>query len=222
MNNLLNYIKKIFNNKKTSLSKQKNNFFLESISYDFSNINKESKINKINSDLNKIIKSFKSNDDIINYLKKHNIKVYKVPFAQKVLNLINENQGFILENSGFCGLFINLITDYKFSFNSKRMFIIDKNNYDFYDFLHQFYLWYSCDTFLNKQTAANKSKKNFNKIYNSLDDNSINSLSYEEILELKDLIFQDIEAIKFVVQASEKIDGAKNSLKKLSLGGASI
>ncbi len=222
MNNLLNYIKKIFNNKKISLSKQTNNFFLESISYDFSNTNKESKINKINSNLNNIIKSFKSNDDIVNYLKKHNINVYKIPFAEKVLNLINEDQGFILENSGFYGLFINLITDYKFSFNSKKMFIIDKNNYDFYDFLHQFYLWYSSDTFLNKKTVTNKSKKNFNKIYNSLDDNSINSLSYEEILELKDLIFQDIEAIKFVMQASEKIDGAKNSLKKLSLGGASI
>ena len=77
------------------------------------------------------------------------------------------------------------------------------------------------DEKLNLPGFNAEAQNNFQKFLHS-DDSDIKLLSVEEILDLKEAIARDVEAINFIVDLAKSTTGSKNALKKMTAGGATV
>ncbi len=158
---------------------------------------------------------------LLEYVKTHNTKVVKLPNADKILALINEDEGLVCELKGLEALYINILTDNGFSFKSKPMFILREGEIDPYYMLHQFYKWFSL--YRGLPGFDYKSQKLFRKYLNAADIKGLENLTLDEMTGLKEAIARDNEAIGFTVNYAKSIDGSKNVLEKIKTdGGANI
>ena len=147
------------------------------------------------------------------YIKGANTPVYKIKNADKILSLINEQEGFILPQSGFKALYLNIVLNKKISFKTKEMFVLRNMEVNSYAIAYQFYNWYGYKMKLDG--FEQETQKKFKNIFEICETNKIDELSFEEILELKSAIKRDIEAIDFVKNLAVKNQMAKKNLQKI-------
>ena len=76
------------------------------------------------------------------------------------------------------------------------MFVLRNGELNTYAFIYQFYNWYCYKMKLSGYEIDTQEK--FKHIFEICETDKINSLNYEEILDLKSAIKRDIEAIDFV------------------------
>ena len=158
---------------------------------------------------------------LLEYIKAHGTKVVKLQNADKILALINEDEGLVCELKGFEALYINILTDCGIAFKSNPMFILRDGEIDPYYMLHQFYKWYSL--YKDLPGFDYQSQKLFKKYLNSSDTKGIEKLTLEEMTGLKEAIQRDNEATDFTISYAKSIDGSKNVLNKIQTeGGADI
>lgn len=180
---------------------------------------------KLKNNIEVILKKYENNPQkLLDFVQRSGTKVYKIPFANKILGLIGYEEGFIIAE-GLKGLYANIIIPIfagekiKFSFKTEPIFVLRDLPLDNYHMIQQFHKWYAMK--LNLPGFDFESQNNFQKFLNS-NDEDIKSLSVEEILGLKEAIARDVEAINFVVDLAKSTTGSKNALKKITTGGASI
>lgn len=150
------------------------------------------------------------------YIEGAKTKIYVNKFASKILSLIDEEEGFILPKSGLKALYLNLFICHKLSFKTKEMFAISSYNVNIYAFIYQFYNWYCYK--LGANGFDEDIQNNFKHVFEICETSKINTLTFQEILDLKTAIKQDIEAIDFVKKIAIKNSMAKKNLNKIKLG----
>lgn len=80
---------------------------------------------------------------LLDYVKAANTNIYYVNNADKLLNLIMEEEGFIYEKAGFEAFYLGLITGQGLKFKTEPMFVLRNGEINKYILLHNFYRWYS-------------------------------------------------------------------------------
>lgn len=181
---------------------------------------------KLENDVKIILKKYSNDPEkLLNFVQKNGTKVYKIPFAKKLLAIVGFEDGFIGETSGFKAFYLNCIISAfskekkAISFNTKPMFILNNSTPDKYYTIQQFHKWYAMK--LNLPGFDAQSQTNFQKFLNAPDSN-IKELGIDEILGLKDAIARDVEAINFIVDMAKSNEGSQNAMKKVTTGGASV
>lgn len=163
---------------------------------------------------------------LLEFVEKNGTPVYKIPFANKFLQLINYEEGLIGELKGAKAIYLSLVTSVlsgkglKIKLTTEPMFVIRNLQIDQYCMIQQFHKWYAMK--LNLPGFDAESQENFQKFLDKADDDEIKSLSVDEILGLKEAIARDVEAINFVVSLAKATSGSQSALKKMSTGGASV
>ena len=157
---------------------------------------------------------------LLAYIETKGTKVIKLDNADKVLSVINEEEGLITALEGIEALYINIVTESGFSFKSKPMFIMRNGEIDPYYMIHQFYKWYSL--YMGLPGFDFMSQKLFKIALNS-DPSMLSNLNLDEMTGLKEAIARDSEATSFALELAKSKDGARNVLEKIKNdGGANI
>lgn len=171
---------------------------------------------KVNDEVKEIItKNLKTPNALLAYIEENGTKVFRVPYAKKLLILVGEQEGFITPTTGINAFVLNLILNHKFAFKTEPVFVLGTGQINIYNMAHQFHKWYGYKTGLPGFDEAAQEK--FKKIFDYEIDANVELLSYEEILSLKEAIHRDIEAIDFVIKLAKENDGAKkvfNNIKE--------
>ncbi len=167
--------------------------------------------------LEKMISSFlEEPKKFFDYIKGAKTPVYVIKNAQKMLNRINEFEGFIYPKKGFSALYLNLILNKKISLSTPEMFVISSFNVNPYAIAYQFYNWYCYK--MNLSGYEENSQKNFKSVFEICETDRINSLTYSEVLGLKSAVRRDIEAIEFVQKLARNKAMSKKNLEKIKQG----
>lgn len=162
----------------------------------------------------------KDPNKLLNFIEEKGTKVIRMGNADKVLGLINEAEGFITPIQGVKALFltlaINLFSKEKMpiGFQTPAMFVLRNMNVNVYSMAHQFYHWLS---YIKKLPGYEQETiDNFKNIW-KLDNNptEIQKLSIEEIIDLKNAIERDIQAIDFVRNLAKEYEGSKKVHQKM-------
>ena len=185
-------------------------------------LNSETEKNKelVKKDVEDIVKSCGDNPEkLLEYVKSKGTKVVKLDNADKILNVIREEEGLITSLEGLEALYINSITGSGFSLKSKPMFVMRNGEIDPYYMAHQFYKWYSLEMGLPGYDFM--SQKIF-KIYLNSDGEILSNLTLDEMTGLKEAINRDKEATDFALSLAKHKEGSKKVLKKMQDGGANV
>lgn len=169
---------------------------------------------KLNEEVGALVKqNLKHPEKLLEYIKENGTKVYKLPFADKLLKFVGEEEGFITPISGINALVLNLFLEHKFALKTAPMFIFGNGEINLYKMVHQFHKWYGYRMQLPGFDEAAQQK--FKKIWEYEIDANIQTLTYEEIISLKEAIARDIEAIDFVTKLAKEQDGAKKVFENI-------
>ncbi|MBR1617457.1 hypothetical protein IJ670_04830 [bacterium] len=163
-----------------------------------------------------ILQKAKTPDKILKFIKKAKTPVYVFYGANKVLSEIGEKTGLIFPKKGLKALYLNLVLNHKISFKTKEMFVFEKNNISHYLLSYDFYRWYCFKKGIKGYTFEVQNK--FKNIFQYTSTSKINDLTFDEILELKEAIQKDIEAINFTKQYAMKNSMSKQVLNKMLQG----
>ena len=179
-------------------------------------------IEKIKEDIRAILSQTEcSPSKLIDYVKNNGTQVYKVNYADKLLSLIGEEEGFICEQQGFSALFISIITGQGIKTKTEAMFVMREGIADKYTMLHNFYRWYSMKSGL--AGFDYNSREKFKKYLKNNSDEATKKLKLEDIVAIKEVIARDNEASEFVLEYTKSVEGSKNVLNKIKNdGGANI
>lgn len=173
-----------------------------------------------------IVKKYLNNPDgMLEYIKEHGTAVYKLDYADVILDFIKEEEGFILPKKGFKALYLNLVLLFSGKkitgslFSTEGMFVLRNISVNIYTMLHQFHKWMSFK--MNLPGCDDETQELLrDMMYNRTDSGM---MSVDEILSLKEAIARDREAIDFVLGLARETEGAKNALNRLKdEGSASI
>lgn len=181
----------------------------------------EQNIELVKKNVNDIVKNCENNPEkLLQYIESKGTKVIKLDNADKILNVIKEEEGLITPLEGIEAIYINLITKSGFSLKSKPMFILRNGEIDPYYMLHQFYKWYSLE--MDLPGFDFMSQKLF-KIFLNSSSAPLSNLNLDEIIGLKEAIKRDQEATTFTLEFAKAKDGSKKVLNKIkNEGGANI
>lgn len=215
------------NNMKTSFSHSTSKrFFGSAASLQLTTKTEQNK-RKLENNIKVILAKYSNSPQkLLGFVRRSGTNVYKIAFANKILKLIGCEEGFISETKGIKGLSLNILTSLiskeklNLSLKSEPMFILNTVEPDCHFIVQQFHKWYAMK--LNLPGFDSKSQDNFQKFLEPGNDHKIKDLSIEEIIGLKEAIARDVEAINFVVELAKTTTGAKNALKKITVGGASV
>ncbi len=152
-----------------------------------------------------------TSDVLIEMIKKKNVQVFFIKDAIKLLALLSEEQGLILERRGVEALLLNLIVGNGFSFKTKPMFILEQGNKDFYFLLFHFYKMHCF--FQNLPGMDYQAQKLFRLYSRQPEKTDISQLGLDEMSALKEAVARDNEASSFVIEYSKQRDAAKKLLK---------
>lgn len=158
-------------------------------------------------------------EKLLQFAESKGTKVYKIDNADKILNIIKEEEGLITPLEGIEALYINIITNSGFSFKSKPMFIMRNGSIDPYYMVHQFYKWYAMEM---KLPGFDFMSQKIFKIYLNSDGALLSNLNLDEMIGLKEAINRDREATDFAIQLAKTMEGSKKVLKKMQDDGANI
>ncbi|MGN0019014.1 MAG: hypothetical protein ACI37S_08240 [Candidatus Gastranaerophilaceae bacterium] len=191
-----------------------------SCSLNFSAKTEENKI-KLENNIKSILKKYENMPEkILVYIEKNGTPVVRRKNAEKVLDIIREEQGYLRELSGLKAFVLNLLLFKKVSFKSNAMFLLNEGEIDKYAMIHQFYKWYAMK--LNMPGFDSQSQENFRKYIDEKSYLNLDNLDIEDIIGLKEAIARDVDAIDFVQNLAQQTEGSKNALKKLTDGGTSV
>lgn len=181
---------------------------------------------KLENDVKIILNKYSNNPQkLLEFVQKNGTKVYKIPFAKKILSIIGYEDGFVGASKGFKAFYLNLIvsvfegTKTNFSSKTEPMFILNRSTPDKYYTIQQFHKWYAMQ--LNLPGFDSQSQTNFQKYLNA-PESDVKELSIDEILGLKEAIARDVEAINFVVEMAKSYEGSRKANEKVTAGGASV
>ena len=181
------------------------------------------KTDKANDKITQIVKkNLKTPEKLLDYIQKNGTRVCKVDNADKILNFIHEEEGFITELKGLKALYLNfvlsLLCDKKISikFQTPAMFVLRDLPVDVYYMSHQFYKWYGYKMKLPGYDY--KTQENFKSTFKTLSNNDISKLSFDEIVAVKEAINRDNEAINFVLNLCRETSTSKKVLEKILKG----
>lgn len=175
---------------------------------------------KIENTLEQLLKKYKNSPEkLLKLVEQNGTKVYRIKNAKKILKIISQEEGFISNCTGVKAIAINLITKHEILTKFEPVFVIDTKNTDKYWLTQQVYKWYAQKMKLSG--FEEKSQENFNK-YMTGSLGSIENLSIDEIIGLKDAIARDVEAINFVVKMTKNTETAKSALEKIKINGATV
>lgn len=167
--------------------------------------------------IEKIIEKYINEPEkFFDYIRGAKTPIHKIKNADKILAKINEQEGFILPKKGLKALYLNLILNKKISFKTSEMFVLRNGELNTYAFIYQFYNWYCYKMKLSG--FDNETQEQFKHIFEICETDKINSLNYEEILNLKSAIKRDIEAINFVKKIVQKFSMQKINHEKIKQG----
>lgn len=155
-------------------------------------------------------------EKLFEYIKGSGTKVFLNKHAAKILSKIKEEEGLIYPKKGLKALYLNLIFNKKFSFETDEMFVLSSYNVNLVAMSYQFYNWYACKMKLNGYDFVSQEK--FKNVFEICETEKVNDLSFEEIISLKNAIKRDIEAIDFVKQLVSQKSTAKKNLEKIKMG----
>lgn len=160
-----------------------------------------------------------TSDFLLDIAKKRGVKVLWIKNVQKVLSVLKEEEGLILERKGFCALLLNLLSLSGVSFKSKPMFLLEKNHRDFYFLLFHFYKLHS---YFQDLPGLDCEAQMLFKEYSRNINLDMSQLNFEQMTALKEAIARDNEASQFVIELSQQLDGARKAMKKIHEGGANL
>lgn len=174
----------------------------------------QKKQNDIQNEIIKILSSFdEKNEDsenenenvkksfILEYLKKNNIKTYKLYYNNIVQTNLHLYQGFIPKNKGLWSFVLNIIL----LLNGNKVNLNFENDdlilYDDFSEYHVFiYKLYTYLQYKNKYPFINEKKNiKFIKLLTKSNKNILNGLSMKEIKILEKLILYEKEALGFSI-----------------------
>lgn len=155
-------------------------------------------------------------EELFEYIKGAKTKVYLNRLANKIVSFINENEGFILPKKGFKALYLNLLLEGRISFKTNEIFVLSSYNVNVYALLYQFYNWYMYKMDLDGLDV--ETQENFKHVFEICETSKIQSLTYEEIINLKNAINRDVEAIDFVLKFAKDNEMSKRGLEKIKKG----
>ena len=141
--------------------------------------------------------------------KNEGAKFYILKNADILLKPISEKQGFIAPKKGFPALYLNLLTSKTFSFKSNEIFVFENEKLSPYSLIYNFYMWYSFKKGLPGFQEEALIIKNIEK------NDNFDNLKYEEIMELKQALNRERDALKFTVDFMKEYEGSKNAYEKL-------
>lgn len=157
-------------------------------------------------------------EKLLRYIEVQGTKVIKIDNASKILNSINENEGFIYPQKGAKAIYLSLSCLKKMKFQTNEIFILSNGEINKYYFIYHFYNWFA---FKNNILGMDVDSQNLLKKY-LFSNSDTNTLQLSEIYKLKEAIRQDKASIEFVIKLCRNYDGAKQALIKLKDGGAKI
>lgn len=167
-----------------------------------------------------IVNSCANNPEkLLQFVESKGTKVCKIDNADKILNVIKEEEGLITPLEGLEALYINIVTGSGFSIKSKPMFVMRNGEIDPYYMAHQFYKWYALQ--MNLPGFDYMSQKIF-KIYLNSDGALLSNLNLDEMTGLKEAINRDQEATDFALLLAKHREGSKKVLMKMQNDGANI
>lgn len=178
--------------------------------------------NELDKRVEHLVKKAKNNPyRLLAYIEKHSTPVYKIKNADKILSIINEKEGFITPKKGLKALYLNLIICKKLSFYFDECFILRNLSLDPYCMIHQFYSWYAFKSGFAgyEYDSQEKLKKLINAKNFSAE---VNTLGISDILEVKEAIRRDIEALDFVINLARNTDGAQKAFNKILNGTSAV
>lgn len=180
---------------------------------------KNSEIVRLNM-LDLVKKADFSTDFLVKYIQEKGFKIFFIKDVQKILALLNEEQGLILKRTGFEAFMLNLLTGCEIGFSSKPVFIFDKNAKDFYLILFNIY---KLEGYIKNLPGYDDiSCRLFKQYRKTAEKSDISQLTFEELSSLKEAVARDNEASEFVIEVAKKRDGAKNASLKIKNGGAEV
>lgn len=169
---------------------------------------------KLDEEVKNLVKqNLKHPEKLLEYIEQNGTKIYKIPFADKLLKFVGEEEGFITPILGINALVLNLILEHKFAFKTAPIFVFGDKEINLYTMVHQFHKWYGYKMQLPGFDEAAQQK--FKKIWEYEIDANVQTLTYEEIVSLKEAIARDIEAINFVTKLAKEQDGAKKVFENI-------
>ena len=167
--------------------------------------------------LTNILKTYEYNPlRILDYVKAQGTQVVFLKDAQKLLNPICENEGFIYPSKGAKALYISLAANKKFALKTDEMFILSQGEINKYYFIYHLYNWFA---FKNNISGMDYESQELLKKY-LFSNSDTKELQLAEIFKLKDAIKQDKASIEFVVKLCREYDGAKQALNKMKNEGS--
>ena len=161
-------------------------------------------------------KNIKTPEKLLEYVEKSGTKVIKIPYADKILSHVKEEEGFITPKSGFEALYLNVVLNKKISFKTPEMFVLRDLPLNIYVMSHQFHKWFSYKMKLPGYDEV--SQENFKRVYEFADTNKVKQLSYSDVMGLKEAVRRDLDAIEFVLELSKEHEGSKKTLEKIKNG----
>ena len=214
---IISFISKIVKKRKIEKLKKKltpsKKYTLENISLDNAqNKSFEDKVEKI------LQKNLKQPQKLLDFINGAKTPCYKIANANNLLSKIGEQTGFILPQKGLKALYLNLFLNKKIGFSISEIFVVEKTKCDMYSFSYEFYRWY-CYKMKAKGFDLDTQKK-YKNIFQLTQSAKIDTLSFDEIIELKEAIKKDIDAINFVKKMAMKNQQSKKSLDKIKTGNA--
>jgi len=187
----------------------------------------------LNSETLKIIEQVKTNvteivkntngdpDKLLEYVKAAGTPVFRIPSADKFLNLILEEEGIIYEKKGYEALYLSFITTRKLSWYTPPMFVLKKGTLEKSYIVHSFYRWYSLKS--NLPGFEYEIQKKFKESLFDKTGKSINKFSLEDLVAIQEAVTRDQEATDFVLEYIKSTDGSRKAMNKLkNEGGANI
>ena len=156
-------------------------------------------------------------EKLLDYVKAAKTPVYKINNADKLLNLIREEEGLICEKFGFEALILAFIVGQGLKLKTEPMFVLRNGVIDKYYMLHHFYRWYSLKSDL--PGFEYETQKRF-KSYLFENNDNIKGLSMEAIISLQEAVARDQEATEFVLDYTNAIEGSKNVIDKIKNDGS--
>ncbi len=156
-------------------------------------------------------------EQLLAYVKSAKTPVYKINNADKILNLLKEEEGLIYEKRGFEAFILGLVTGQGMKFKTEPMFLLRSGVIDKYYMLHHFYRWYSLKSDL--PGFDYETQKRF-KAYLYENNDDVKGLSLEAIIDLQEAVARDQEATEFVLDYTNAIEGSKQVIDKIKNDGS--
>lgn len=156
-------------------------------------------------------------EKLLAYIQSKGTKVCKIDNADKILALINEEEGLVCEQKGLGALYLNIMTNSGFSLKSKPMFVMRNGEIEPFYMVHQFYKWYSL---INNLPGFDfNSQKLFKKYLYLKDSQGLENLKLDEMLGLQEAIARDQEATTYALELARQKQGGRKVLDKIKNDG---